>query len=80
MKKSQHPVNPHLIIQFQDVKTYFSLAAPACMTDNQATKKYALKNEMKVSRNATILGGSWSFLASSDLPSGQGYLSIYMHI
>ena len=24
MKKNQHQVNPHLIIQFQDVKTYFS--------------------------------------------------------
>jgi hypothetical protein len=55
MKKSQHQVNPHLIIQFQDVKTYFSLGAPACMTDSRATKKHTQKKTRKYSfRNSTI--------------------------
>lgn len=43
MKKSQHHVNPHLIIQFQDGKTYFFPGALTHRADSTPTKKHSEK-------------------------------------
>lgn len=43
MKKSQHHVNPHLIIQFQDGKTYFSPGALTHRPDDMTAEKHSEK-------------------------------------
>lgn len=43
MKKSQHHINPHLIIQFQDGKTYFSPGALTHSPDNMTAEKQSEK-------------------------------------